>query len=313
MVMRLPVKDAPLGDFSYLQLQLERDYPDRVAELIWDSSGAGDHRSTGVSGLRRLSRFSLGFRSGEPDVLTLVIGGQAGQSLTIEKLSLVSPSCWGYARALIGHWTTFEPWQHSSINRHEGGSSDQPRLMITPYVAATVAFVLVLYCLGRLLRPRAAKFNWSVPAGVFLAGWLVLDLLWQARLIWQLSESRSTYAGKSAEQKLLAGFDAELVGFTREVKRYLPAEPSRLLVASASDYLGMRGAYYLYPHNTYWRRHGREIPDSRYLHSGDYIVQISPSNVHFDAANSRLLTPEGASIEVRHILSLAVGRLFQVQ
>ncbi len=313
LVIHLPVTGTSVNAFTVLHLELDRAYAGHSAELLWRVLEPEALNSLKINGLQKVNQFSLGPDSGELTALSLVFSGHAGQSLSVKKATLMSPSCWGYVRALVGHWLSFEPWKHSSINRYSGSRSGKLKFMITPYVALMVALALAAYCLALVLRRQEASFNWSVPAALFFAGWLVLDVLWQSRLLWQLSESWSRYAEKSSDEKLLAGFDAELVRFTREIKQRLPDTPARVLVASSSDYLGMRGAYYLYPHNVYWRRHGPEIPDRQYLMSGDFIVQIAPSDLQFDAASNSLLMAEGAPIEVTPLLLSSTGRLFQVQ
>ena len=88
---------------------------------------------------------------------------------------------------------------------------------------------------------------------IFLACWLVLDLVWQNRLLRQVAHSHFTFAGLSNEEKLAAGPDAKLYRSIAAVKAHINEPDARVMVATSDLYAGMRAAYFLYPLNAYWR------------------------------------------------------------
>jgi hypothetical protein len=82
-------------------------------------------------------------------------------------------------------------------------------------------------------------------------------------------------------------------------------------VASSSDYLGMRANYYLYPMNVYWHRHEAALPAAKYIHSGDYIVLVNPTDVRFDRENHTLLSPGSGRVAARILAESDVGSLYR--
>ena len=115
---------------------------------------------------------------------------------------------------------------------------------------------------------------------IFLACWLVLDLVWQNRLLRQVAHSHFTFAGLSNEEKLAAGPDARLYRSIAAVKAHINEPDARVMVATSDLYAGMRAAYFLYPLNAYWRLERPEIPDAQYLRKGDYILLLKPSRAY---------------------------------
>ena len=183
-----------------------------------------------------------------------------------------------------------------------------------PVIATFLALSLLAYALllftFQTHRRFDWRFDWRVVAAIFLTCWISLDLIWQGRLLRQLGATYETFYGKD---KLSVGPDAKLVEFIVEIKQELEPENSRVFVSSTDDYLGMRGAYYLYPRNVFWQRYGGELPHHKYFHSGDYIVLIQPTGIRFDPLTKKLLIPKRKSLSVEPVVSRRMGSLFRVQ
>ena len=217
----------------------------------------------------------------------LTLSGRPGAEVT------VIPGDWRavtfFARLLgMWHdWTTFRPWRHASINSHQ--TVVQAWHGLVPTVLLGVVFVTV--GLAGYWRWRTRFLLWWM-----LACWLALDLPWQWRLYEQAGVTRDRFAGVAAKAKPGLAEDAALWAFAEDVKALLPAAESRVFVASASDYGGMRLAYYLYPLNVFWRRGGPELPASSAVQPGDYIVVVPPSEISIVSGVGRLqLGPQGWS------------------
>ena len=75
----------------------------------------------------------------------------------------------------------------------------------------------------------------------------------------------------------------------------------------------MRGAYYLYPFNVFWQRHGKELPRGKYIHRGDYIVVVQPAQTQFNAVTGMLLSPQRKPISAESILTRGLGSLYRVR
>ena len=181
-----------------------------------------------------------------------------------------------------------------------------------PLFVAYFLLSLVGYAFLLIVFRATVTFNWRVVALIFLACWISLDLSWQRRLLHQLADTYHTFSGKSTQEKLAVGPDAKLYNFIAQVKPLLAPTDARIFVSSNDNYLGQRGAYYLFPFNVYWSETWRAFPNSGYMHKGDYIVLIHPSTLRFDREHSRLLIRGGDTIAATLLLADRVGTVVQV-
>ena len=245
--------------------------------------------------------------------LGLVIIGPPGERITLTDASVFPASLMQQLKTLASDWTKFAAWQHHSINFHSGVSSNASSVYPVPVAIAILALGLIFYRLLLLVLGPTASFDWRVVAGIFLTCWISLDLLWQGKLLTQLGKTYDTFYGRDTPEQLAVGPDAELISFVAGINQQLASTDARIFVSSADDYLGMRGAYYLYPGNVYWKRHGQELPNLKYLHSGDYVVVIEPADTRFDSLTQNLLIPGNRSLGVEPLLSHPMGKLFRVK
>ena len=239
--------------------------------------------------------------------------GRPGNKIALTKVELLPAGLVYQLKTIYSNWTTFSAWRASSVNVYKGGGGTASSLLPVPVIATLMVLSLLFYALLLLVFQANLRFNWSVSAIIILICWLSLDLLWQGRLLRQIAETRVEFSNKTTQEQLAVGPDAELVEFITEVKQRLASADARIFVNSASDYLGMRGAYYLYPRNVYWKRKKSGLPRRKYLHSGDYIVLIEPTDIRFDPSTAMLTTPKNQFVRVDRILSLGAGSLFEVK
>jgi hypothetical protein len=178
-------------------------------------------------------------------------------------------------------------------------------------VAAALACGLLGYGVLLLARPRT-QLDWRFLSAGFLVCWIGLDLAWQSKLWHQLGLTRAQFSGLDSRAKLLAGPDGALVQFMSDVHRLVSVSDARVFVASADDFHGMRGSYYLYPMNVFWQRHGPELPARQYIHGGDYIVVVQPTGFHFDPQTSTLRAAGREPLPVQRIASAGPGGLYRM-
>ncbi len=209
----------------------------------------------------------------------LVLRGQPAAEVTLAPIGWHPVTLLTRLRGAWDDWTAFRPWGLASINFHT--AVVQTWHGLSPNVLIGVLFVLV--GLAGYWRWRSRFLLWWM-----LACWLALDLPWQWRLLEQVEATRDRFAGVAAEARPGVGEDAALWAFAERARSLLPAE-SRILVASASDYRGMRMAYYLYPLNVYWRRGGPELPGSSGVRAGEYIVVVQPTQVRGEPEAGQLV------------------------
>ena len=245
-----------------------------------------------------------------PVELGFIFKGRPGQQVTLESVQLLPLTPGHLVRAILADWLAPLSWDHASINRNAG---DSPRALTQPVPVIAALLGLSLCCYAVLVRTRPRiPFDWGIVAGVFLVGWIGLDLLWQLRVLGQLGDTRIQYAGRSTAEKLAAGPDAALVEFTADIKHRVTSADARIFVGSDDDYTGMRSAYYLYPYNVYWSRHDEQLPAPGYLRPGDYIVVLSSTYLRFEEQGRVLLTGAGERIPAERVTSGAVGSLFRL-
>jgi hypothetical protein len=317
-IIALPVTRTPASAFTFLHLGFTHAPRDISILMLWRTAqtGAQIHdyelqKNPGTSlwlDTKKLKRWS-----GDITSLGVVVMGRPGAAVTFKDISLLPASLPAQLKSIYADWTNFIPWQHSSINTYSGlgptGSTFYPLAVI----AALLGLSVLAYLLILLLPWTKSSFDWRTVAAMFLACWIGLDLIWQHKLFRQLALTYSTFYGRDNQGKLAVGIDGELVEFMTEVKRELDSPDSRIFVSSSDDYLRMRGAYYLYPFNVFWMRKGPELPQNKYVHSGDYIVVVEPADTSFDAVTGKLLPQHGTSLSVEPILSQRMGSLYRVK
>jgi len=245
---------------------------------------------------------------------SLVVGARvpAQHPLTLRSLRVLPQSGLEELRQVLQAWGGFQPWEPASINRYKGSINADNGLAPAVFFAGVTGFSLLAYLVVLVATGRREKLSWSAAALITLACWIALDLFWQARLFWQAQQSYVTYAGKSAEEKLLASEDRQMVGFITRVKGRIEGEDARVILGSSIDYAGMLAAYYLAPVNTYWDRRGPVLPPTDYLASGDYVLLIAPFTANYRPGSDALESDTGDAVPVEELLLERTGILLRV-
>jgi hypothetical protein len=229
------------------------------------------------------------------------VQGRPGARLTFSAFVWQPVTLGARLRGMWSDWTGYRSWQQYSINAH--AAVVQAWHGLSPNVLLGAVFLLVGLLGFRRWRTRFLL-------GWMLACWLVLDLPWQWRLLQQAEATRAVFAGVAAERRPGLTEDAALWAFAEQIRTRVPALEPRFFVASASDYAGMRMAYYLYPRNVYWRRDGPELPPGDALHGGDYVVGVQPSELRREPQSGDLVL---AGLQARVLLDVGGIALFEVR
>jgi hypothetical protein len=317
-IIALPMPRVQSSHYPFLHLAITGAAENLSLLILWRTAQTGEEvlvHQVQVDSLETLwlATGALTDWKGDITSLGMIILGQPEEGVVIEDVSVYPASLSAQLKAMYSDWTNFSPWNHSSINSHKGVSSAASFFYPVPVIATFLALSLLAYGLLLLLLRADTRFDWRVVATIFLTCWISLDLIWQGKLWRQLGVTYETFYGKDTQGKLTAGLDAELVELMTGVKGQLESTDSRIFVSSTDDYLGMRGAYYLYPFNVFWKRHGPELPRGEYLRSGDYIVLVGPTQMSFDPVTSTLQTPQSRTLSVEPVISRRMGSLFRVK
>jgi hypothetical protein len=317
IALRVPLPSVEAARFPVLHVQFAA--PPRTGSLgvFWKTRISGQQMmqywvpgSVGRSVYLNLG--AVDFWEGELLELALLVKGAPKQELTIETAELLPTSIPNITMAILDGWLAFVPWDMSSINAYPASRSAGAWISPVPVVA--IVFFSSVFAYGLLLALSRGRWflDWRVVATVFIVCWFSIDLAWQAKILQQLEVTHSQFSGKNSEAKQLAGDDAALFQFANDVRVLAGSKETRVFVASADDYAGMRANYFLYPLNVFWQRKGGELPPQKYFRAGDYIMQIMPSRIRFDKQRNVLQLTKGPHLPVRLIASGQMGSLFQV-
>ena len=314
----VPVERASATGYPYLHVHAAVIAPEVAVTILWQRAGADGRmhrhevRHGGFGSLWVSMEGVRGWRGGLRN-LGVGLQGEPGSTVVLRSITLRPPSLRAFLGATLSEWTLFRPWQQASINAYTGSGTPGPAIYPTPAAAALLVLSLLVYGALWLLLRRRTALDWRVAAALGLTCWVVLDLPWQSRLWQQLGETRETFAGKTGNERRLAAPDGALYAFVSDVREAVADPASRVFLATGSDYLGVRGAYHLFPMNVFWRRHGPELPDPQFLRAGDYILVYAPRAVRYHSNEGVLRWPDGNEVAVDELMLRPNGGLFRVQ
>ena len=286
------------GDYAFLHLAVENPPEDLTTAVSLNFQGnwktVQDHTLQNRSPTSLwLALHELEGWTGTIDSVMLFFTGESGETVRIKDFALYPATPMRQLRAIYSDLAGNAPWQRADMNTHTGVSKESSFYPVPLAVSLLLLSTFAYGALVLLLR-RRLQFNWKVVGLIFLACWISLDLVWQNRLLYQAEHSRRLFAGKDSPEKLAVGPDSELYQFISAAKAHIQPEDARVFVATSDIYQGMRGAYYLYPFNAFWRLEPPEIPHDPYLRAGDYFVLIHPSETKFypGRGEGKLLGPQ---------------------
>lgn len=238
------------------------------------------------------------------------IQGALARPITLEGVALHGSSPALFLASLLDQWLSFHEWTQRSANFLVLGD-ERSVVPLVPAVAVWVALALMLY--GGLSSVFRDLRSWSMVAAIVLAGWLVLDARWGLERARQLRATFEQYAGKTWDEKNLAGLDGELYGFLAEVKERLPKTAQRIFFLTgeqkpgAAEYERERARYHLLPHNAYAYPYQRGLLNS--LRPGDYVVATGGAGGLASRRALQWAQRNGVSLELLH--EAVAGRLYR--
>jgi len=252
--------------------------------------------------------------SGTINSVTVTFSGRRGEIVRVKKFGLYPSTPIRQLQAIYLDLTGNAPWRRADMNTHTGVAKESSFYPV-PLAAALLLLSTFAYGVLLLLLPQRSSFSWKVVGLIFLACWVALDLVWQNRLLYQVAHSQRLFAGKDSPEKLAEGPDGELYNFIAAARQYIQPQDARVFVATTDSYRGMRGAYFLYPFNAFWRFEPPEIPRDHHLRKGDYVVLIRPSDTRFTRGKNRstLKGPEHPARPVERLYSDDTGTLVRLK
>jgi len=277
----LDTGDIKAIDYAFLHLALDNPPEDLAITIYMKVIGIPRHTLTDTlqlnpDGSLWLATHELDGWAGTIDSVTLNFEGRAGDTIRIRDFALYPATPLRQLQAIYSDLVGNAPWRRADMNTHTGVTKTSSFYPV-PLAVSLLLFSVIAYGALILLSRNRLTFSWTVVGLIFLACWVALDLVWQNRLLYQVAHSHRVFAGKTTGQKLAAGPDRALYGFIAAAKKRIEPADARVFVATQDIYQGMRGAYYLYPFNTFWTLEPPEIPQDQYLRAGDYVLVIRPA------------------------------------
>lgn len=298
----------PAAEFSRATWTFEVAAPPGVElAMIWRSRERPDRtftqpledvRETASVDLRRHPDWT-----GTIQGLGLVVRGRLDAPLRVAGVSVRS-NAWNATFAdMLGQWAA-SPFsgQRTSI----GQLSFESRFIAPPVVVVVVAIALAVAWLGYRAWRRKEAIG-AVPIAIlFLAGWLLLDLRWQAMLWREHAAALRQFAGKTLDEAHASMEDAAIHAVARRIRDADRTRPARILVVSGNEHLRMRLAWFLYPENVLagsdlqWYRKAIGAGE---LRPGDQVVLLLTRAIAWDREKQALVWPDGTTRAAREILS----------
>ncbi|HEV8552132.1 MAG TPA: hypothetical protein VGR65_01930 [Casimicrobiaceae bacterium] len=290
----------PPDELFFIWRTRERPKLNHVKRLQWLVTGvaplelkADDGWSGTVTGVALLVRSGLAAPLRIASVRIVSRSANATASELVQQ--------WGARNALRGYSATF-PFDAERAH-------DLPLL-----TAIAVAEGLAMCAYLLLARWREWRRDRRVLWGIFLGGWLLLDLRWQANLWREVRERGHQFAGKTTEEKHLAADDAALFVLVEKMKSGLPATPARVVLYCDNDLLCARAAFLIYPQNVYRAVHRkRELPHPDELRGGDFLLLFYSKALGYDRERQLAVWPNGGSKPADEILLQPEALLLRIR
>ncbi len=274
-----------------------RNYTKRVR---WLMSGAAPLELTPEDGW-----------SGTITGVGLLVGPGLTMPLRVRELRIASYSAIGTADESVRQWAEPVPLRGYSVNFPFDAERGHD-LPLLPAVAAAEALAIGLYL--TLARWRGWPRDRRVVWGIFVVGWLLLDLRWQANLWREARERGLRFAGKTTAEMHLAADDAALYQLIEKMKSALPAAPSRVFLYCDNDNLCARAAFMLYPQNLYRAFHwGRTLPTPEEMHEGDHVLLVYSRALGYDREHHTIVWGDGRTKPADEVLLEAGALLLRVR
>lgn len=306
-------------NYPLLAYQFEGWHTGMRINFIWRTTNSGRRLSTTIlnrslddPGILNLAK-EPNWRGSVTEIGFHVVGGKRDKVLEIPEITLEPSNWWRWLQSAWSEWMAFKGWSGTSINFLQGTPGAPGSATLSPTVAMALWSGLGLLCLFAVcaIQSRHNPISYGI---VILIPWIAMDLSWQGELQTQLTETKTTFAGKSMHQKHLADSDRHIYMHAQRLKaEALPTSPARVFILHESgghNYERLKTQYYLLPHNVY---NFGKVPPSHGIHPGDYILALGPSpELTFDPKYSRLSWSGGNDLEVELIDTDPLGQLYRV-
>lgn len=328
-LLPLPLADLSADAYRFLTIEVESERSLTHAVLLWSVRSRHDplfiQQSPPIGPLKQASLPIYGWSgiwldlsslpewSGDLARVGIALQGPPGAEVSIRQVRLAPDTMANRLAWFFAGWARYDPLAHWSINVFKGNGIDPPIKFRMPFVVTFLAVGLFLYGLLLASRRFRSAFDWRVAGGLLLIAWFAMDAPWQWQLWRQAMDAEKAFGGKSQDDKALSGPDASIYQLTRGIDPLLGPPSARVFIATSQEYLGLRAAYRLYPHNPYWAR-GRvnELPSASQLKPGDFVLTLRSTVVKYEPESGELQWPDDQRISAERLYADPTGQLYRV-
>ncbi len=312
-----PVESFDSASFPFFVLELENYHAIDQLRLVWRDNRSNETYSYLLPGISRgrtiVAAGSLPEWEGEILGVGLLVEGRPGAHVKVLHASLQPWNQRNFLAAIFASWVGVDVWRLQSINYYQAANSIDSPFMQVPIVALWIGFSLLVFLLSRFAIPLNRSATWNGIAVIVLAGWLMIDVLWQRTLVIQLQNTWADHDDKALSDRLMIESNAKIRRLITLMRGQMVEAGFRVFVNSEKEYNAKRAAYEFYPANVYWHRRERGDLPMRYLRTGDYIALVEPTSIRYESDGNRLLTESGENVSAVRIWKSADGALYRVE
>ncbi len=275
---------------SMVRLDLSGVHPDLQVALFWrhlDTVGqlhAMVLRRGAANVTWHLAGASPDWRGRVVELAIGVFGSETYEPVRLDAVSLEPATRMSLVRLVWQDWRLLLPWTQASINHYPGVPVGAP---LHPVVVMTVWLLLAAVFLWGIARLRCWSFFDLRPGlvVVVLAPWLLLDGLWQLRLVDQAASTQTRFGGLPPALMWERAHDADLWEQAQNLLDELdPVRGKRLFLvhdSSGHDFNRLRLQNHLLPLNVY--NFGNDLRALVRARPGDFVLLLDvPEAVRFD-------------------------------
>ncbi len=283
-------------DFAHVEWTLDSVAPPSRIFFVWQTREHPKRNFSKplqwlVNGVAPLELRAADGWSGTVTGVALVVRSDLYKPLRVGSMRLTSASAATVAVNLFSQWAARIPLRgYSSSFPFDSERGHELPLLAGIAIAEGIAIAAYLLLARQLNWRRDRRVVWAV----FLGGWMLLDLRWQANLWRGALDQGLRFAGKTTEEKHRAAEDSTLFALMEKMKSALPAPPARVVLFCDSAAICSRAAFFLYPHNVYrasdWIL---KPPDPALLRTGDYLLLAYSRMVGYDPGSHVVVWPDG--------------------
>lgn len=299
-------------DYPILKYTFQNQHPGYKTLMFWRSSESPERFDSIELPITMAKSGSIFLASHDRwagsivEIAILIKGDLRERDAVISHLEFLPPTKPNILTLLWGELFALRTWTQRSTNQvaaAQDGAISTPVAVVNLWVASAL-LLYVLTALYKRVFARAPKVRPNAPdaAGqkhlivlsILCVGWLILDLLWQNRLLFQAKETQFLFANKTIIEKKMADVDRQIFAEALELRKGLQDSNAIVWLFSQNpkSFEAVRLKYHLTPSQSFYYKDSKATYKlmRRFgaAEKGQVFVGLKPfaSGVRFNARNN---------------------------